>query len=184
MTATIYSTARDLYALAPAERYPCCVWVAEVLIRSADLAGRSDFGRGSPWWQRANVSNSSQPWSSTAAAAELRRAAGWPESVLRRVHSESADRRLEVVRDGLTPGSWHVVQGWRSLDPLEGGHTWLWWADPTDPELGVCLESSEAKGVRTSGVPGVPPWESARREHLAPRIARYAAGISVVAVGA
>lgn len=188
MISRIYSAAYDLYAEAPQRRDPCCSWVARVLLRATDLDGEPDFREGGGWWRRANIyEDPPNVWSSVGAAAELRQAAGWPSSPVRTIRTNGdLDRLAREVVSGLTPGAWHVLQGWGSTTPgqLAGGHTWLWWSDPSDPELGVAVESSEARGVRTSGITGVPEWGAAQREHLTARIRgrRYRAGVGLVAV--
>jgi hypothetical protein len=45
-------------------------------------------------------------------------------------------------------GAWHLTQGWRSLDPLAGGHARLAYAHPADPDSLVVLESTSRDGGR------------------------------------
>ena len=51
-----------------------------------------------------------------------------------------------VTGSELTPGRWHLCQGWRSLDPLEGGHAWLWY-EPATPsvEPGLLVQATNAR---------------------------------------
>lgn len=187
MISRIYSAAQDLHAAAPTVRWPCCEWVADVCLRATGLDGEHDYRRGSRWWQSANIWHPAEPWSSVYAADELRRVASWPGSYVRRVVALDPEHRAREIGAGLVAGGWHVMQGWSTLpDPGAGiagsGHTWLWWCDPGDPGVGVCVESSVARGVRTSGIPGVPMWSVSQRMALVERCRRYTAGVGYVLV--
>ncbi len=48
--------------------------------------------------------------------------------------------------DNPQPGCWHLCQGWKSLDPLQSGHGWLWY-EPATPVLGggIILQATNAR---------------------------------------
>jgi hypothetical protein len=51
--------------------------------------------------------------------------------------------RLGIYR--LRPGCWHLCQGWKSLEPLQSGHAWLWY-EPASPvmEPGLIVQATNA----------------------------------------
>jgi hypothetical protein len=45
-----------------------------------------------------------------------------------------------------SPGHWHYCQGWKSTEPLRGGHAWLWYEPPAPVvEPGLIVQATPAK---------------------------------------
>ena len=121
---------------------PCCTYSALVLYYSqtGKLTSVPSFARGempATLWGRLNVWNGNDPWSVITASAEY--ANGWASFF------PEEDDDLE-----FTPGCWHVVQHWKSLEdgivgPASFGHTTLVWFSGYHY---IVHESSVSKGYR------------------------------------
>lgn len=141
-------------ALARAFAMPCCTFVALWLLAvqgrvAVDREGtpseryRAAVAAGSsvdpPWWRAANVDEARpRPWSTLDAAGA---AVGSTQEVPRLVGSLAAP--------ALTLGRWHVIQRWRDAARLQGGHTYLVYADASGRTVRV-VQSSVEKGFRVS----------------------------------
>lgn len=168
--------------------WPCCEWVARLLLAAGSLEGIPQYRPGGPWWRRANIWEALDPFSSTAAVGELLTdLTGGTELALTVLRPQPDQRTalLEVL--GQDPGTWWAVQGWRRLlpdgtaDPSDAGagHTFL--VQALEGGQGRVLESSEREGVRFAGV----PWRGGdlpAPEPLVRRLAPYVAGISVIRI--
>ena len=69
-----------------------------------------------------------------------------------------------VDRPGV---GWSLCQGWKSLDPLRGGHAWLWWEPPIpSAERPMIVQATPAQ-----------PWCEYRDWHA--QRAKFSAGVKV-----
>lgn len=155
---------------APGKRWPCCELVAEVETRVLTIP----HGRGSAWWQQANIWDPKQPWSSISCLIPFVRAILGPRA------------------NGVpAPNAWHAVQGWSLLTTLgfaptgNHGHNFLW-LSLGDGAHGVCLESDVKNGIMVNGRKVSDPadllaaFESAKANPIAwkTRIERYRHGVA------
>jgi hypothetical protein len=75
---------------------------------------------------------------------------------------------IATPTDQPWPGQWHLVQGWQSLEPLRGGHSFYWY-EPPIPLAGVHGVQVQANLGVGAFVEADQSWEQ--------QVARYHAGV-------
>ena len=91
-----------------------------------------------------------------AARAELHIARG--SSVFENVEAVvSLGLGLETIGPEVH-GRWYYCQGWKSLDPLKGGHAWLWY----EAAVPMARQSVILQATPEKGPDGRPLWQDMR----------------------
>tara|TARA_R110000824_G_scaffold35340_2_gene110946 strand:- start:756 stop:1322 length:567 start_codon:yes stop_codon:yes gene_type:complete len=143
-----------LHKIAAAENLPCCtlcaMWCLDVSDDVCEVSVTRYAGQDLDWWKEANVYDRGKPWSALEAA----------QQKLGGVIAYCAE--VDDEAPALTPGRWHVIQRWRSLelndkDIMEDdevingsyGHTYLAFAEEEGDAVTI-IQSSIKKGYRVN----------------------------------
>ena len=156
----------------------CCVLTARLLARDADMEHL--FRTGTKWWERANVWDPLDPYSSVRAAAEVAaRFRGMTTNYA--VLTFENGTTWKRVAHHLKLGKWYFVQGWRENQKGKlVGHTWLMkLRDNSVQGAGLLIESSETRGLRINERKWRPGDEIGPPVFLPDRILRYQHGIGI-----